>query len=114
MFSLNKRRVVTTFFFIFSTRCSLFISSLTEKIRKLFFSRCFFILYIIVFFFFDFLQLSSLINIIIRRDRDRRRRRVYFALSARLRRDSVCCQNDNDFRCVALDIIQFNVHLFQR
>ncbi len=53
-FSLSKRRAIITFSFIFSARCSLFISSLTKSVRRLFFSRCFLILKIIVFSLFVF------------------------------------------------------------
>jgi hypothetical protein len=53
-FSLKRRFVVITFFFIFSTRCRRSISFLTKNVRKLFFSLCFFILKINVFFFLTF------------------------------------------------------------
>ncbi len=96
----------------FSTRCSLFINFWTKRIRKLLFCRCFFYLEYHCFFSFDFLQLFSLINNIIRRDRDRRCIRI--ALSARFRCDNVRFQSDNDLRRVAFDIIQFDVHFFQR
>ncbi len=48
-FSLKKRLVVITFFFIFSIRCRRLISFLTKSVRKLFFSLCSFILKINVF-----------------------------------------------------------------
>jgi hypothetical protein len=54
-----------------------------------------------------------LIDVIIRRY-DRRRRRVDFALRVRLRRDNIEDQNDDDFRCVALDVVQSDVYFFQR
>jgi hypothetical protein len=54
-----------------------------------------------------------LIDVIIR-CYNHRRRRVDFALRARLRRDSVKDQSDDDFRSIALDVIQFDVYFFQR
>jgi hypothetical protein len=57
--------------------------------------------------------LSLLIDVIIRRY-NRRRRRVDFALSARLCRDSVEDQSDDDFRRIALDVVQSDVYFFQR
>jgi hypothetical protein len=54
-----------------------------------------------------------LIDVIIRRY-NRRRRRVDFALSARLRHDNVKDQSDDDFRRIAFDVVQFNVYFFQR
>ncbi len=56
------------------------------------------------FFSLNFLQLSLLIDVIIRRY-NRRRRRVDFALRARLRRDNVEDQSDDDFRSIALDVV---------
>jgi hypothetical protein len=53
-FSLKRRFVVITFFFIFSTRCRRSINFLTKSIRKLFFSLCSFILKINVFFLLTF------------------------------------------------------------
>jgi hypothetical protein len=66
-----------------------------------------------MFFSFNFLQLSLLIDVIIRRY-NRRRRRVDFALRVRLRRDSVENQSDDDFRNIALDVVQSDVNFFQR
>ncbi len=53
-FSLRRRFVVITFFFIFSTRCRRSINFLTKNVRKLFFSLCSFILKINVFFLLAF------------------------------------------------------------
>ncbi len=53
-FSLKRRLVVITSFFIFSTFCRRFISFLTKSVRKLFFFFCFFILKINVFFLLIF------------------------------------------------------------
>jgi hypothetical protein len=57
--------------------------------------------------------LSLLIDDIIRRY-DRRRRHVDFALRVRFRRDNIKDQNDDDFRCIALDVVQSDVYFFQR
>jgi hypothetical protein len=54
-----------------------------------------------------------LIDVIIRRY-NRRRRRVDFALSVRLRHDSVEDQSDDDFRRIAFDVVQSDVYFFQR
>ncbi len=54
-----------------------------------------------------------LIDVVIRRY-NRRRRRVDFALSVRLRRDDVRDQSDDDFRDITLNVVQFIVYLFQR
>jgi hypothetical protein len=54
-----------------------------------------------------------LIDVIIQRY-NRRRRRVDFALRARLRRDNIKDQSNDDFRNIALNVIQFDVYLFQR
>ncbi len=53
-FSLKRRFVVITFYFIFSTRCRRSINFLTKNVRKLLFSFCSFILKINVFFFLTF------------------------------------------------------------
>jgi hypothetical protein len=52
-----------------------------------------------------------LINVVIRRY-NRRRRRVDFALSVRFRRDDVRDQNDDDFRDITLNVVQFIVYFF--
>ncbi len=52
-----------------------------------------------------------MINVIIRRY-NRRRHRIDFALSVRLRRDNVWNQSDDDFRNITLDVIQSDVYFF--
>ncbi len=54
-----------------------------------------------------------LIDIIIQRY-DRRRRHVDFALRVRFRRDDVKDKSDDNFRCITLDVVQFDVYFFQR
>ncbi len=57
--------------------------------------------------------MSLLIDVIIQRY-NRRRHRIDFALNVRFHRDSVKDQNDDDFRRIALDVVQSDVYLFQR
>ncbi len=79
------------FFFSFFRRVAVFSSTFERKeIANSFFSFFFYFEYH-CFLFLDFLQLFSLIDIIIRRDRDRRCVRI--ALSVRFRCDNVRCQS---------------------
>ncbi len=54
-----------------------------------------------------------LIDVIIRRY-NRRRIRIDFALSVRFHHDNVKNQNNDDFHCIAFDVVQSDVYFFQR
>ncbi len=63
-FSLKRRFVVITFFFIFSIRCKRSINFLTKSNFRLFFSLCFFILKINVFSFLTFFNYFCLLMLL--------------------------------------------------
>jgi hypothetical protein len=64
------------------------------------------------FIFLCLFQLSALIDVVVRRNDNRRC--VNFALSIRFRDRHVRCQNDDNLRRISFNIIQFVVYLFQR
>jgi hypothetical protein len=64
------------------------------------------------FLFLCLLQLFALIDVVVRRNDDRRY--VNFALNICLRDRSVRCQDDDDLCCISLDITQSVVNFFQR